>query len=283
MDSFEQLRSSVNRMMSDFEGNLRGQGGRRRSGGVNEWDMGGGAGRGRATTCCANPSCPCGSNCSCGSQCRCGSATQRMPSSSSSAQAGQGFGGFPSSQWGGGGAYNENMLEGQGGGFGGQQHKVKGQDELKSMDTEQQHPQLGGAAALRPTQLQPAQPGHLLRTFQPQQIMKAKCNVEELADKFVVTAEMPGFDKSNVKINVSDDGMLSIKGEQTKEWVDQSRDKKYCLAERSFSNIQRTLRIPKNVDPQKIAASYENGVLHVCLPKNPELEASKQKQEIQIQ
>lgn len=126
------------------------------------------------------------------------------------------------------------------------------------------------------------------------------CSVEEQADKFVVTADVPGFDKQNIKVNVDDNNILTIKAEQTKEWQDQSKDKRYLRAERrktnmqaqgerrassqvmrfdqqltchflsfllEFCNLRRSLRIPKGVDASKIAASYENGVLHVSRRK----------------
>lgn len=82
------------------------------------------------------------------------------------------------------------------------------------------------------------------------------------------------------QVNVTDDGLLTIKGEQSQEWVDQAKDKKYLHAERTFSNVERTLRLPKGVDTSKIQANLENGVLHVQLPKLPE--AEKKQTNIQI-
>jgi len=158
----------------------------------------------------------------------------------------------------------------------------KPSEEQKMMDvgesgtTPSQQGGAGGQLSTQESRVGPQQ-----STFQPGKILQARVNLEELADKYVVTADMPGFDKPNIKLNVSDDGLLTIKGEQTKEFVDQAKDKKYLRAERTFANLQRTIRVPKGVDTSKIGASYENGVLHVNLPKVPE--AEKQKQDIQIQ
>ena len=52
-------------------------------------------------------------------------------------------------------------------------------------------------------------------------------NVEDAKDKLVVTAEVPGFDKENLKVNISDDNVLTICGEQKKEHIEESKDKKY--------------------------------------------------------
>lgn len=52
-------------------------------------------------------------------------------------------------------------------------------------------------------------------------------NVEDQKDQLIVTAEVPGFDKENLKVNISDDNVLTICGEQKKEHIEQSKDKKY--------------------------------------------------------
>jgi HSP20 family molecular chaperone IbpA len=63
------------------------------------------------------------------------------------------------------------------------------------------------------TQLTQPQTGSLLQTFQPGRLMRARVNIEDAGDKYVVTAEMPSFDKQNIKVNVTDDGLLTIKGQ----------------------------------------------------------------------
>lgn len=52
-------------------------------------------------------------------------------------------------------------------------------------------------------------------------------NVEDQKDQLIVTAEVPGFDKENLKVNISDDNVLTICGEQKKEHIEQSKDKKF--------------------------------------------------------
>jgi HSP20 family molecular chaperone IbpA len=150
----------------------------------------------------------------------------------------------------------------------------KGQEEVKMEEGGDIKPS-GGQLSTRD------QTGTAMQTFQPQHVMRARVNIEELKDKFIVTSDMPGFDKQNIKVNLADDGQLHIRGEQTKEHIDQAKDKKYLRAERTFANIERHLRVPRGVDTSKISANYENGVLHVVLPKTEECQ--KAKQDIQIQ
>jgi HSP20 family molecular chaperone IbpA len=199
----------------------------------------------------------------------------------SSSGWGQGFGQSP---FGGGGFWDEDVLDlplltsGRPLGDISQQSRRggKGQEEMKLEEGVGQ-PSVGGTQLS--TQNQPG-PGTMMQTFMPQQALRARVNIEEQKDKFIVTSDMPGFDKSNIKVNLADDGLLHIRGEQTKEFIDEAKDKKYLRAERTFSNVQRNLRLPRGVDASKITANYENGVLHVVLPKTEE--AQKAKQEIEI-
>jgi HSP20 family protein len=120
-----------------------------------------------------------------------------------------------------------------------------------------------------------------LSTFRPSDVVRARVNLEEQKDKYIVTADVPGFDKENLKVNLGDDGLLHISAEQKKEHIEEAKNKKYLRTERTFSNVQRSLRIPRGVDASKIQANYENGVLHVLLPKTAEAIAAKH--DIQIQ
>jgi HSP20 family protein len=72
-------------------------------------------------------------------------------------------------------------------------------------------------------------------------------------DEFVLSVEMPGFDREEMTL-AWDDGVLNIAAEH----VDEERGRK-----RTF---HRRFRFPKAVDDDAIAASYTNGVLEVTLP-----------------
>jgi len=103
--------------------------------------------------------------------------------------------------------------------------------------------------------------------------LRCRVNVEDQKDKLVVTAEVPGFDKSNLTVNIDDNNVLTIAGEQKQEHVEEAKNKRFLRVERSFGQVQRSLRLPRNVDRSKVAARYENGVLHIDVPK---LEEKKQ-------
>ena len=92
-------------------------------------------------------------------------------------------------------------------------------------------------------------------------------DIIEKDKSFEITAELPGMDQKNIEIKLSN-GSLIIKGEK-KEDKEEKR-KGYYLTERHYGSFQRVFNLPKGVDPQKIDASFNNGVLSISLPKKPE-------------
>ena len=86
-------------------------------------------------------------------------------------------------------------------------------------------------------------------------------------DEIVVKAEVPGIDKENIKISVSD-SVLTIKGEMKKE--EEIKEEDYYYAERSYGSFSRSLTLPAKVVENKIKAEYKDGILEVHLPKATE-------------
>jgi HSP20 family protein len=106
--------------------------------------------------------------------------------------------------------------------------------------------------------------------------------ITENANGLEVTAELPGLEKKDVDISVSEDGMLSISGEKTEEKTEGSEDKKYHLWERSYGSFRRSFTLPRTVDASKISAEFRNGVLKVTMPKTPNAQAKGRKIEIEV-
>jgi HSP20 family protein len=91
-------------------------------------------------------------------------------------------------------------------------------------------------------------------------------DVKEDAEGFVVTAELPGLSSDEVEVSV-ENGMLSISGEKRDLREEGSEESNYHLVERRFGRFQRNFSLPRTVDPAKVEANYDNGVLTVSLPK----------------
>jgi HSP20 family protein len=94
----------------------------------------------------------------------------------------------------------------------------------------------------------------------------------EEKDDIVVKAELPGIEKDNIEVNVSDHH-LTIKGEKKKE--EEVKQENYYRCERSYGSFLRTLELPADVKADKVKAAFKNGVLEVRLPKTEEAKAKE--------
>jgi HSP20 family protein len=87
----------------------------------------------------------------------------------------------------------------------------------------------------------------------------------ETGDAFIVTAELPGLAREQVRIEVQD-GRLSIHGRRDARVPCEQ----YHQVERGHGEFARTFSLPPTVDPEKISADLRNGVLTIIVPKVPE-------------
>ena len=89
-------------------------------------------------------------------------------------------------------------------------------------------------------------------------------DVVENADGFTLEFDLPGFKKSDFTVTVKE-GILNLSGERKKEKPED--EKLFRYHERQFGEFDRSFKLHKNVDGEKIKASYKNGVLKLDLPK----------------
>ena len=90
------------------------------------------------------------------------------------------------------------------------------------------------------------------------------CDVVETKDEIVIKAELPGIDEKDVDLEVEDNA-LTIRGERNAEKETEEND--YRRVERSYGSFLRSFTLPPNVEPEKISATFANGLLQVHLPK----------------
>jgi HSP20 family protein len=89
----------------------------------------------------------------------------------------------------------------------------------------------------------------------------------EREDSLVLKADLPGLREEDVQIEVRDN-VLTISGERKAEFEDKQNG--YYRVERSFGRFARSLTLPDGVNADAIAASFDNGVLEVTIPKPEE-------------
>lgn len=95
-------------------------------------------------------------------------------------------------------------------------------------------------------------------------------DVADRDDEYVVTADLPGFDRDDIDVSLVDRS-LRIDAEHSSE-TETERDEAeeavtYVRRERRQRSVSRTVRLPGPVDAESVSAAYSNGVLSVTLPK----------------
>lgn len=80
--------------------------------------------------------------------------------------------------------------------------------------------------------------------------------------KLTVEAHLPGFSQDDIEINV-DEGALVVRAERHEK--EEDKGKKYVVRE-SSSSYYRRIQLPEQADQDAVAASFEEGVLHVTVP-----------------
>jgi len=95
---------------------------------------------------------------------------------------------------------------------------------------------------------------------------RAFANYKETDKEFVIQVEMPGIDKEDIKLNVTDTG-LEIKAEKKSEKEKGNKDREEYSYTRSYAGFYQAFDVPDNADLENIDASYKNGVLIIKLPK----------------
>lgn len=99
-------------------------------------------------------------------------------------------------------------------------------------------------------------------------------DIYETESELVMTAEIPGIDEKDVEIKI-EDNTLTLKGER--KFEKETKEENYHRIERSYGSFYRAFTLPNSIDPDKIQAEHENGILKITMPKRQELKPRKVK------
>lgn len=117
-----------------------------------------------------------------------------------------------------------------------------------------------GLGLWTPTAMRPS----AIADFAPQ------VEVYERDGKLHVNADLPGMNKDDVKVEVSDN-ILTLEGERKSERSDEEGG----WTERSYGRFYRSIPLPEGLDPDSAEASFDNGVLEITFDAPPEQETSR--------
>ena len=111
----------------------------------------------------------------------------------------------------------------------------------------------------------------LFDNFLSSEDSKMRCDIYESEGKYHIEMDIPGFNKDEIKIECNK-GNIVITAEKKDE--EKEEDKKYLRRERVYGKYQRSFYLGDIVEDE-IEASFDNGILHIVVPKLEEKESKK--------
>ena len=92
-------------------------------------------------------------------------------------------------------------------------------------------------------------------------------DVREEAERFVVTADLPGVEGKDIEVT-AEKGVLTVRGERRSE--KKTENDGYTRIERASGTFLRRFTLPETADAEAIKATHVNGVLELSIPKRPQ-------------
>ena len=114
--------------------------------------------------------------------------------------------------------------------------------------------------------------------FGTRDLAEFKTDVTDEGDHYLLEADLPGFDKKDIKLDLNGD-VLTVNAERHSN-VEQKDKDKIVRVERSYGCYSRSFDV-SGINTDGIKAAYENGVLNLTLPKKEKQGESKRRLEIQ--
>lgn len=117
--------------------------------------------------------------------------------------------------------------------------------------------------------------------FDPNASFAMRSNFSETDSEMCITAELPGLTDKDVDITVAGE-QITIKGEKKSE-KDEKTEKEgreFHRIERMSGSFHRSMRLPFEIDADKVEAKVKDGVLTVTIPKPPEAKTETKKIEV---
>lgn len=107
-----------------------------------------------------------------------------------------------------------------------------------------------------------------------------KTDIKETEEDYIIDIDLPGYEKENIKIEVTD-GYLTVNAKTNIKNEDKTG--KFVRKERYFGECSRSFYVGDNVETEDIKATYKNGTLTVTVPKKEETKEIPEKKYVQIE
>jgi HSP20 family protein len=106
-----------------------------------------------------------------------------------------------------------------------------------------------------------------LRQLEEARLPLPAVDVDESDERYTISAEIPGISRDEVQVECHE-GVLSIRGEKRSEREEKGEKRRWT--ERSYGSFRRAFRLPSDADPDRIEATFKDGVLTVTVARSGE-------------
>ncbi len=100
------------------------------------------------------------------------------------------------------------------------------------------------------------------------------CDIADRGSRYELHVEVPGIEKDKIEVKATQNA-VEISGKHAEK--SEEKRKGYYYSERSAQSFYRMIPVPEGIDPSKVSASMNNGILTVELPKAAGKHASSRK------
>lgn len=97
-------------------------------------------------------------------------------------------------------------------------------------------------------------------------------DLSDTGDSLVAELEVPGMDSKDIDISITGN-VLTVSGEKKRKR--EEKEHNYHLVERSYGKFVRSVRLPSTVDPDRVEASYKDGILTITMDKVEQAKTKK--------
>lgn len=108
------------------------------------------------------------------------------------------------------------------------------------------------------------------RIFTKQSVNYINYNTTE--DKYEINVVIPGFKKEDISIELVDNIIVITANSKIDANKDNSNNKRSSIAQ---SKVKQSIKIPRDINPEEITTSLEDGILSITIPRNKDAKSAK--------
>lgn len=116
--------------------------------------------------------------------------------------------------------------------------------------------------------------------FERKESRLMKTDIKEKGNNYIIEVDLPGYEKENLEIEI-ENGYLKVTAKTSKNIDDSDEEAKYIHKERFYGECSRSFYVGDSVKEDDVKASFKNGILSLCIPKE-EQKKLEEKKKIQI-